>query len=200
MTQEVPFDVARNIATVAACIIALIGVYPLIKNLIANQKSLRAKVFFDSFNLLEGQNGELRDLREKLRSEVKNDTDQQKKFDILIKPVPLQKEFDKLGRSYDKIGLLVKHGVVPVSFLFDFYSDPIIKAWQHLSPYYIKIRTDRKQYGHMLKFEILATGAALYRMKKKKETPPFDITPKNKKMWDKWKKWYSVPRWRRYIE
>jgi hypothetical protein len=200
MAPHVPFEVARNIATVAASLIALIGVYPLVMNLIANQRSLRAKVFFDSFNLLEGQNGELRDLREKLRSEIKKDTDQHLKFDILVKPDTLQKELDKLGRSYDKIGLLVKHSVVPVSFLFDFYSDPIIKAWQYLSPYYIKIRNDRNQYGHMLKFEILATGAALYRMKKKKETPPFEITPENKRMWNKWRKWYSVPRHRRYIE
>jgi hypothetical protein len=95
-------------------------------------------MLLESYNLLEGKNNELRDLRDKIRAKVKERKKENREFNILTKDVPVQKEFDQLGRAYDKIGLLVKPGVVPVGFLFDFYSKPISEAWQVLSPYYNK--------------------------------------------------------------
>lgn len=185
-------DALRDIASIITCIVALFGIFPLIRNLTATEKNLRSKVFFDTLSLLDGKDYEIRKLRHILDDHIKTAAETGKVFDILSAKKEEQDELDKLARSYDQVGLLVKHGVVPTDFLFDFYSKPISKAWTYIRPLFNKRR--EKQPGHMLKFEILAIGAALYRQNKYQEKPDFLISEEDKAKWDKWNKWSIVPR------
>ncbi len=184
-------DDARNVATVVATLIALAAVVP---NLLAVWRSLRSKIYFDTVALLEGKDDELRNLRHLLEGQLKLAKDNNRPFDILKVSLELQKKLDQLARVYDKIGLLVKHRVIPTEFLFDFYSRPIIIAWQHISPLISQERTSRIQPNHMVKFEIVAAGAALYRQGKYKEHPPFPISPQAGDAWRRWKPWRGRPR------
>jgi hypothetical protein len=195
---------ARNIATVVAAgaaviaaMIAVIGIGPLFKNLRASQRSLRSKVYFDTLALLEGQNGEVRALRHVLEEQLKTARKVGLPFDILTAEPAVVEKLDTLARSYDKVGLLVKHGVVPVDFLFDFYSRPIVTGWTHIGPLVRNERNSRDQSGHMLKFEVLAVGASLYREAKYQEAPKFSISAEDVSKWRKWKKWSAGSRYRR---
>jgi hypothetical protein len=180
---------ARNIATIAAAIIALICAYPLFRNLVASERNLRSKVFFDTLMLLEGKDNEVRRLRHILEGELETSRASGKPFDVLTATSGIQTNLDQLAREYDKVGLLVKHNVVPIDFLFDFYSRPIILAWRYVNPLINKVRIVREQKSHMVKFEVLAIGAALYRKKKYREAPPFSISIEDRKKWDNWRKW-----------
>ena len=180
---------ARNIATLVAAAIALVGIVPVFRNLIAAERNLRAKIYFDTINLLEGSDGDVRKLRTLLQAKL----DEAKKtgvpFDITAQPTEVRSQLDNLSRAYDKVGLLVKHRVVPAEFLFDFYSRPIVVAWKSLRPHIDAERTSRGQPNHMVKFEILAAGAALYREKKYKESSPYSIPRHVIDSWAKWRPW-----------
>jgi hypothetical protein len=180
-------DFSDDLVPIITVCIAVIGFIPVIINLIATNKNLRSKVFLDTITLLDGKNQEIRSLRHKLDDLIKTAERKGKKFDVLSLKQKEKDELDKLARAYDQIGLLVKHGIVPTDFLFDFYSKPIVKAWKNLKGLFSDRRL--KQPGHMLKFEILATGAALYRRDKYQEQPEFSISDEDKAKWKKWNKW-----------
>lgn len=71
--------------------------------------------------------------------------------------------FRGLVRTYDELGLIVKHGVVPLRFLLDLYSRPIVEAWHRLEPAMMKEGAGRPQCGHRRKFAILAMAAKAHR-------------------------------------
>jgi len=182
-------ETARNIATVIAATAAVLSLPQLFRNLRLSERSLRSKVYFDVLELMEGKDGEVRDLRHVLEKELLRAKQESRMFDILSADQGLQQKLDQLARAYDKVGLLVKHGVVPSEFLFDFYSCPILVAWSTIWPLIDRVRKDRVQKSHMLKFEILAIGAALYREKKYGAKPEFSISIEDKAKWNKWKRW-----------
>lgn len=103
-------DDARNIATVAAALVAVVSVLPLFRNLRASQLSLRSRVYFETLALLEGSDGGIRELRHVLEAEIRKAKDSGKQFDILSADDGIRAQVDKLARAYDKVGLLVKHG------------------------------------------------------------------------------------------
>jgi hypothetical protein len=75
-----------------------------------------------------------------------------------------------LLRSMDTLGVLIKHGTVPVDFMFDFYSRRIIVVWYYL--YYL--RTKLRDEGKIFigtKFEVLARFAYNYRINTSKRDP-----------------------------
>jgi hypothetical protein len=188
---------ARDIATVVAAVVAIISVRPLFRNLHASELSLRSRVYFDTLTLLDGKEGEVRDLRHLLEQQIKLAKASGKQFDILTTAVDVRQRLDKLARAYDKVGLLVKHGAVPVDFLFDFYSRPIVVAWTQIRPLVQSVRNDRGQPGHMLKFEILAIGASVYRLDKYSEPSPFPISAEDTARWKKWNRWRMPGRFRK---
>lgn len=178
-------DFWKAAAIPVSCVVGIASLVFVIVNVRIAQKAHRAKIFIDVLTILEGKDNEIRNMRialnEKIRlfpnydagsSEIKEDID----------------KFHALARSYDKIGLLVKNGAIPINFLFQFYSSPILLAWEHTKGMLIKERKARKQEGHMQLFEILATGAALYRNQQfGSDIPPELIKHiKNWKSWDKW--------------
>ncbi|NLI40521.1 MAG: DUF4760 domain-containing protein [Caldisericales bacterium] len=76
-----------------------------------------------------------------------------------------QKRIILLIRSIDKLGLLVKHGVVPVNFVSDFYSSRIVSTWRMLWPVIEKLRKEKKHPGLYTKVEILTYIATTHRAK-----------------------------------
>ena len=48
---------------------------------------------------------------------------------LLYQPTSERNNLDNLARSYDLLGVLVKHGVAPVEFVMDLYSRPLVSGW-----------------------------------------------------------------------
>ena len=70
-------------------------------------------------------------------------------------------------RKFDRLGLLVRMGVVPIDIVVQFYVTPIIKSWIVLSKYIEELRKERAQPGHMWEFENLATNIIKRRVQKR---------------------------------
>lgn len=68
------------------------------------------------------------------------------------------KAADRVARSFDKLGLLVREGKVPVELISQFYVTPILKCWFNLEPYIGWSRSQRSQPGHCWEFENLAVN------------------------------------------
>jgi hypothetical protein len=178
-------DFWKTVISFIACLVGIVSLRFVYVNVKTAQKALRAKIFIDVLTILEGKDNEVRDMRlalnEKVRllpnydaghSEIKGDVD----------------KFHALARSYDKIGLLVKHGAIPVEFLFEFYSAPILMAWKHTRGLVFKERAIRKQEGHMRLFETLAAGAAIHRNRRMGCAIPEDLTGRIHE-WESWDTW-----------
>lgn len=68
-----------------------------------------------------------------------------------------------VARAFDRLGLLIREGRVPVNILARFYASPALRCWYQLAPYLNAARTRRNQTGHMwewenLIFEIIRPG------------------------------------------
>jgi hypothetical protein len=62
---------------------------------------------------------------------------------------------EKVCRSFDHLGLLVREGKVPINLLARFYASPAIRCWFSLSVYIDAVRKDRAQNGHLWEWENL---------------------------------------------
>jgi hypothetical protein len=151
---------------------------------------LEAKAAWDTLNLLEGKDGENRKrwyLLEKLISDAEG---RGQTFDISHASSAHKNELHELARACDMAGHLVKHRLISAELLFDFYSRPLVVTWKFLEPYIEERRRNPAlpQPGHMLQFQILATGAALYRKKKHPAELVFPTKPKIEMLWRAWTK------------
>lgn len=175
-------------------IIACGSLYLVLKGLRISEKNLRAKIAWDAFALLEGKDGETRKQRHLLDQLLKKARSCEREFNILDEDPGDREKLDELARAYDMAGHLVKHRLISVDLLFDFYSRPIAQAWQYLAPMINEKRNeeDSTQPGHMKQhmrqFEILAAGAVLYRKEKYPGESPFDISSEAKLIWREWAK------------
>jgi hypothetical protein len=159
----------RNIATVAAAGIAAVAAAIAFFAALQALRTVRLKSVLDMFDLLEGADGGMRKLRLGVAERVKEAKRKDSKAvitDLTAADPSFRADVELLARSCDKVGLLVKLRLIPADLLFDFYSRPIIQAWRDLKPYVDSVRVDREQPGHMLKFQVLAIGAALARAEK----------------------------------
>ncbi|MBI2927083.1 MAG: hypothetical protein HYY24_15415 [Verrucomicrobia bacterium] len=144
------------------------------------ERALRADVYFRVLEMLEAN----RDVRHLLEGKLpKPDL---KLFESLSPDE--QKKLDGLARVYDQVGLLVKHGAIPLDFLMDFYSRPLVVAWSRLSPHIRCVREQRGQPGHMVKFEMLAIEAKIHRDKHHKGEETFNISTEDNRRWKTWRK------------
>jgi hypothetical protein len=66
---------------------------------------------------------------------------------------------EKVGRSFDQLGLLVREGRIPVDVVARFYASPAIRCWYGLAPYIASERSpdQRNQPGHFWEWEHLVT-------------------------------------------
>lgn len=188
------------VISVVSVLISTISLYLVTRGHRISEKALRAKIAWDALELMEGKDGEnsgRRALLEGLLKKAKDNGDKSIPQRERIKQVFLNapesevSELYKLARTFDKAGHLVKYGCILVPFLFDFYSRPIAIAWLCLEPMINALRETRVQPGHMMQFEILATGAALYRKSQPQhfgDSDLFDIHPEIEARWNRWKK------------
>jgi len=174
-------EVIGAIASIVTAIIAVIGIYPLFRSLMQSERSLRFGVYSQILETLE----KTRQARHLLYDEVPKEPS----ATSLSKLSPDQTEqLDELARAFDKLGLLVKHGVVPLDFVFDFYSRPIVVAWHRLEPHITEERRKRNQPGHMAKFEMLAIEAKKHRDRYHPGEETFTLTTEQMSKWQVWRK------------
>ncbi|MFC1792726.1 hypothetical protein ACFL3Q_03975 [Planctomycetota bacterium] len=183
---------AAHTANIVLAFVALAGVYYWIvsfrqfhqnllishKGIIEAERASRIQALRQIFDLLEECRKERHLLEDKIAANPS--------FDVLTASPAEKLSFDKLARSYDILGALVKHGVAPIEFVMDFYSRPLVKGWIYLEPMVAEERRTRKQPGHMLKFQILATGAAKYRKGVYPNEQSFDSPKELVNDWIKW--------------
>ena len=176
-TPTDPFAIAGAIASIATALIALIGLY----SLILAGRSLRSTVYFQVLEMMEQTRDERHILEELIPANAAiND------FNKLTEPQI--KQLDRLARNYDKLGLLVKHHTVPLSFVLDFYSRPLVVGWHRMAPYINTVRATRNQANHMAKFEELAIKAKQYRDKYHPGEESFSLHTERDKKWHVWRR------------
>ena len=128
---------------------ATTGIFLTIRQVSQSERSLRFNVYYQVLEMLEKTRAARHLLYEKTPKDTSNFN-----FGDLNKEE--MEQLDELARTYDKLGLLVKHKVIPLNFILDFYSRPIILTWNRLKPYIVAEREKRMQPAHMKMFELLA--------------------------------------------
>lgn len=63
------------------------------------------------------------------------------------------KNADSVCRTFDRMGLLLREGVIPVDVVAHFYASPIIRSWYTLYKYIEALRKKKRQQGHFWEFE-----------------------------------------------
>lgn len=168
-----------HIATLIAAIVAIVGIPLTYWRIRLADRSLRGEAYFRILEMMEATR-EHRHLLEQKLSEPNLQS-----FNSLSDG---EKEMlDHLARTYDKLGLLVKHRAVPLSFILDFYSRPLVVAWHKLAPHIRSVRYERKQPGHMVKFEMLAIAAKMHRDKFHKGEESFPLSNEDIRRWKTWR-------------
>ncbi|NQS99346.1 MAG: hypothetical protein HQ591_12930 [candidate division Zixibacteria bacterium] len=173
------FETIVRIATLVAAIVAIVGVPLTYWRIRIANCSLRGAMYSRILDMMEP----VREYRHLLERKLKEPN--LKVFDSLSEGE--KKNLDNLARTYDKLGLLVKHSDVPLEFVLDFYSRPLVVAWHRLSPHINRTREERNQPGHMVKFEMLAIAAKLHRDKYHKGEETFPLSEEDLRRWKTWK-------------
>src|SRR5260370_34643237 len=106
--------VAGAIASIITAIIAAIGIYPIFRSLKQSERSLRFGVYTQVLEMLE----ETREARHLLYDKVPTNPTMNSYSQLSDDEL---KQLDGLARTFDTIGLLVKHKTVPLEFVLDFY-------------------------------------------------------------------------------
>jgi hypothetical protein len=83
--------------------------------------------------------------------------------------------------------LLVKYGTVPLEFVVDYYSRPIVVTWHRLQPWIEEERKKRNQPGHMRLFELLAIHAKKHRDLEHSGEETFTLTKEQEVNWKIWR-------------
>lgn len=169
MGIEVIQAVAACVAAVAAC-----AVFLQIKQ---GERHLRFDVLKRVIEMMEGTGN----CRRLFRETVSKDSPPNKWSELGSE----EKTFRILVQTYDELGLLVKHGTVPISFVLDLYARPLVEAWHRLGPAIEAESDERKQPGHRNKFAILAMAAKAHRDKSHKGEESFEI---ERKIIDRWER------------
>jgi hypothetical protein len=77
---------------------------------------------------------------------------------------------ERVARTFDQLGLLLREGRIPTNIIARFYASPILRCWYQLSPYIGAVRARRNQPGHMWEWENLVFEIVAVRLKKNKGT------------------------------
>jgi hypothetical protein len=174
-------EIIGAIASIVTTIIAVIGIYPVFRSLRQSERSLRFGVYIKILEMLEAT----REARHLLYDKVPKQPNTASLDTLSSDEV---EKMDELARTFDKLGLLVKHGVVPLDFVLDFYSRPLVVAWHRLEPHITAERRKRNQPGHMVKFEMLAIEAKKHRDRYHPGEETFNLTDEQMSRWQMWRK------------
>jgi len=169
------------LASIITAMIAIISIYPIFRSLKQSERSLR----FNVYNQVVEKMERTRKARHLLYTKVP-ETPSTTSLNLLS-PDEIE-QLDDLTRSFDEIGLLIKYGVVPLGFVLDFYSHPIVIAWHRLEPSIMAERSKRNQPFHMYHFEQLAREAKKYRDKEQPGGETFHISTLVNPTWHIWRK------------
>lgn len=180
-------DAIAASGSIAAAIIASFGLYSLklaSTSIKQTEHSLRFSVYDGIIKMCD----EKRNDRHFLYDKVSPETPSAESVIELKDPGAVEK-IDGVARTFDDLGVLVKNGAVPLEFVFDYYSAPIVVTWHRLQPYVDYLRnTKKKQLGHMKKFEILAIYCKKHRDKEHPGEETFKLSDEQKKIWRDWLK------------
>jgi hypothetical protein len=74
---------------------------------------------------------------------------------------------ERVARSFDQLGLLIREGLLPINILARFYASPAVRCWYQLSPYVNALRAPgaRNQPGHMWEWENLVCNIIIPRFR-----------------------------------
>lgn len=151
--------IASIITAVTAIItatVAIITLFPLAKSLLQADRNLRFSIYTEVFEMVEQHREEYEELDALIFSK--------KGFNIMEDiSEDERKKFYKLARLYDRWGQFVIDGLLPIDFILDYYSRPLMQTWEAMGPYIEIQRRTRNQPGHMAKFHFLADEAKKYR-------------------------------------
>lgn len=149
---------AGSAAAALFTLLAALSIVVAIQSLKSSERAARFDVFTAILSLLEPYRSARHLVERRLAAGASADD-----FKRLCRKD--RETLDDLARAYDQVGLLVKHGTVPLEFLLDFYSRPLVVAWNRLGNHLMRERRRRRQPGHMKKFETLAWLANGHRRK-----------------------------------
>lgn len=178
---EIIVALSSMITSIMTLAILIIGFYPAFRSLKQQERSLRFGVYYQVIEMMEKTREERRNIQDRVQP------GKAVGYFNTLKDEKQKNAFDEVARTFDKLGLLVKNGVVPLDFVMDFYARPIVITWHRVREYVEEERKERGQPGHMKKFEELALLAKDHRDKyhKGEETFESDANPPN---WPKtWK-------------
>ncbi len=170
-------DLSQVIQGVATCV-AAVAACAVFWQIRQGERHLRFDVYKRVVEMLE----ETGSLRRQLRDTVSKDSLPKTWSDF--KPDDA-KAFKGLVQTYDELGLLVKHGSVPIAFVVDLYSRPLVEAWHRLGPCVMVESTARGQAGHRNKFAVLALAAKAHRDESHPDEETFEITTELIARWNR---------------
>jgi hypothetical protein len=180
------------VALIAAALIGYRTLAASAKSLEQSERSQRFGVYTKVMDLLEAPSP--REGWHIVRDLSKGDTTWNSQIEDLDEDK--LKKVDGFARELDKVGLLVKHGVVPLNFVLDYDSRVIVVGWNRLQERIKDQRERHGQPGHRLKFQELAYYAKLQRDKQYPGQETFQLTPNDRP--PEWSEiWYTsvAPVW-----
>jgi hypothetical protein len=162
---------------IALPLITFFTLVPLAYSAVLTGRSVRFATYIQVLDRLESYREE-RHLLDKIEKPYTLD-----KFKAL--ETPEQDRLDNLGRAYDQVALMIKHRAVPIGFILDFYSRPLVIAWSRLQAHIRDTRISRGQPKHMILFQHLAFAAKYHR---DRTHPGEDTFVVSSEEWAEWKK------------
>jgi hypothetical protein len=156
----------NEILTYFDLILKLIGIFGLLIALITllfRKKADLFQIYTGVFAMVD--NKDFREARDYVTRVMEKDTHSREKEDwnnpkILDEYKKNKMYADEVARGFDKLGLLVREGQIPLNIIARFYAYPILKCWLKLSVYIQQVRGSkdqdgRGQKGHRWEFENL---------------------------------------------
>ncbi|RUW77450.1 MULTISPECIES: hypothetical protein [unclassified Mesorhizobium] len=77
---------------------------------------------------------------------------------------------ETVARTFESVGTLIKHGLLPAAYIVETWSVPIERNWVVLEPYVLDLRASRSDPYAAVDFEILADEASKF-LQKSARTP-----------------------------
>lgn len=90
-----------------------------------------------------------------------------------------KKKIESICVTFDKMGVLVKHGLIPKDVAFSMYFDVVLRIWKHVEPFVIQERERRKNDIWMMYFETLKKECWAHWIKLLKSHPEWNYLKKD---------------------
>ena len=169
-------------AQIVIAVFAVITAYPLFQHLVHARRALNFNVYRDVLALMDLTAPHRKYLEEQVSLDL---------FDVSNMSAEEAAMMEELIRSWDKLGIMVLHGVVPRSLVMDHYSRSLVMSFRYLKPYVEEQRSKRNQISHRGNFYWLASKALSHRQKKYPGEPGLDIPVETLRqerrfLWSKW--------------